>query len=126
MPRRKKDEILLSEKYGVNPSIDLCFYCHESKGIILCGKLKGDKEAPKEMYSSLDPCDKCKEKYKNDTLIVEYDMENNTPTGRWMAIDKQYITDEDIKNSQVALATPPTFNSLLEGDTNNDIQGNEA
>ena len=113
MPRRRKDEITLSEKHGVNPSMDMCFYCHEAKGIILFGKLKDDKEAPKEVYNSLDPCDKCQEKYKDDTLIVEYDMETKEPTGRWMAIDKRYIEDEAVKKSQVALATPPTFDALL-------------
>jgi len=120
MPKRK-DNIELSEKHGLNPSMAICFYCHKEIGIILFGKMEGDKKAPKQCYDSLDPCDECKEKYKNDTLIVEYSMEEKEPTGRWLAIDKNYITDEAVKQSQVALATPSTFESILQGDIENDI-----
>lgn len=62
MGRRKKDEILLSEKYGANPSLDLCFWCGEPKGIVLLGKLKGDVEAPGSTVTSYEPCNKCKER----------------------------------------------------------------
>lgn len=118
----KKDKgIRLSEKHGVNPSITICFYCHKEIGIALFGKMKNDEEAPKYCYNSLEPCDECKEKYKDDTLIVEYDMDAKEPTGRWIAISKEYINDEAIKTSQVALATPPTFDTLLKGDVENDI-----
>ena len=42
------NNIKLSEKYGMNPTIPVCFFCQEEKNeIALLGKLKGDAEAPK-------------------------------------------------------------------------------
>ena len=38
--------IKLSPKHGVNPSMDLCFWCGQPKGLILCGRMhekKGDR-----------------------------------------------------------------------------------
>ena len=59
--------IRLSEKHGVNPSICKCFFCGESKGIALMGKLKGDVEAPRECVLDYEPCDACQ---KNMALGV--------------------------------------------------------
>jgi len=70
-------EITLSPKHGVNPSMDLCFWCGQPKGIILCGRMhekKGDRtdvEAPMGMVMNLEPCDKCKENFNLGVQIVE-------------------------------------------------------
>lgn len=114
MPRKKKDEILLSEKHGVNPSITTCFYCGEATGIALMGKLKGDVEAPKECCCSLEPCDKCKEKWKNHLLVVEVFNESRNPTGRWFAINKSVVSDA-YKNTPVALSLEDDFNEMIKG-----------
>ncbi len=54
----KKDKgIPLSPKYGANPSILHCICCGEGYGVALLGKLKGDKEAPKDVYEGL--CNSC-------------------------------------------------------------------
>ena len=69
--------IKLSPKHGVNPSMDLCFWCGQPKDIILCGRMhekKGDRtdvEAPKGMVMNLEPCDECKENFKLGVQIVE-------------------------------------------------------
>ena len=69
--------ITLSPKHGVNPSMDLCFWCGQPKGIILCGRMhekKGDRtdvEAPKGMVMNLEPCDKCKENFSLGVQIIE-------------------------------------------------------
>lgn len=63
--------IKLSPKHGVNPSMELCFWCGEPKGIILCGRLKDDAEAPKGMAMNIEPCDKCKEQFKLGVQIIE-------------------------------------------------------
>ena len=121
-----KDSILLSKKHGVNPSIQLCFYCNECKGILLMGKLKDDQEAPRECVTDIEPCDKCKEKYKDYTLIVEVSIEgidpnrDFKPTGRWAAIKKEYINEKVVKESPVALAVEDTFNTLINRGDNDD------
>lgn len=69
--------ITISPKYGANPSMDLCFWCGQPKGIILCGRMhekKGDRtdvEAPKGMVMNLEPCDKCKDNFNLGVQIVE-------------------------------------------------------
>ena len=63
--------ITLSKKHGINPSLDICFWCGEPKGLALCGRMKGDAEAPKQMVTSLNPCDKCREKFKLGVHLIE-------------------------------------------------------
>lgn len=63
--------IRLSEKHGINPSLDCCIICGEAKGVAILGRIKDDKEAPHKMVTSLEPCDACKEKYlKNGVMLV--------------------------------------------------------
>lgn len=106
-----KDEILLSEKHGVNPALDCCFYCGKEVGIILCGKLKNDEKAPMHVCSSVEPCDECKEKYKDCCLIVEKEPEGE-PTGRWIAIPKEHIVEE-MRDNSVMFTTIDTFNQIV-------------
>ena len=63
--------IRVSEKHGVNPSLLNCFFCGESKGIALLGRLPGDKEAPHAIVADYEPCDKCQEKQKEYILAIE-------------------------------------------------------
>lgn len=117
-----KNDIRLSPKYGLNPSMQICFYCKEAKGILLNGKIgrgKEDLEASREVITDIEPCDKCKEKYKDCTLVVEI-LESERPSGRWVAIEKKFILEENIRNSKVALATKDVFNAILSQDE--DIQ----
>ena len=67
--------IRLSEKHGVNPSMEICFFCNEAKGIVLFGKLRNDVEAPREVLINYEPCDKCKEKFKDGVTVVEVTTE---------------------------------------------------
>lgn len=62
--------IRLSEKHGVNPSLINCFFCGESKGIALMGKLKGDAEAPRSCVMDYEPCDKCKAMFDQGVLLI--------------------------------------------------------
>lgn len=67
-----KNDIRVSEKHGLNPSMPVCFLCGETKNeIVLFGRLKDDAEAPKYCVVDYEPCDKCKEKYKNDAVFIE-------------------------------------------------------
>lgn len=63
--------ITLSKKHGLNPSPETCFWCGESMGVVLCGRMKGDAEAPREMCMGLDPCPKCKAKFALGVHLIE-------------------------------------------------------
>lgn len=87
----KDDSIILSPKYGVNPSIAHCICCGKSIGVALLGELKGDVEAPRDIYDGL--CDECESVVKREgALIIETrDGESgNNPyrTGRYVGISK--------------------------------------
>lgn len=76
-----KDSIELSPKYGLNPTIKMCFYCGEESGeIAIMGRIRergadgrpvknSDIEAPRQMLLDYQPCEKCKEKLKDRFLI---------------------------------------------------------
>lgn len=69
--------IHLSEKHGVNPSIEKCFFCLEDKGLILFGRMLGDKQAPMSGVFNQDPCDKCKEYMDMGVILISIDPEKN-------------------------------------------------
>lgn len=58
------NSIKLSPKYGVNPTIPVCFFCGKPKNeVALLGKMGGrgeDIEAPMHMVIDYEPCDECK------------------------------------------------------------------
>lgn len=79
--------IRLDEKHGVNPSLEVCFYCGEDIGVVLFGKLhttlrssfekqgmSRDGEAPRRVAMSQTPCDKCVELMKQGVLFVSVDV----------------------------------------------------
>ena len=108
----KKDNILLSPKYGVNPSMTICFYCGDVTGIALMGKLKGDVEAPKQCCTSVEPCDKCKKKYKDYCLVLEKETKESLPSGRWFAVKKDRVVPE-YRNYPIVYADTEAFDSML-------------
>jgi len=98
----KKDAIKLSPKHGVNPSIVHCICCGKDYGIAMLGRLKGDKEAPRDIYQGL--CENCQGVIdKGGTLIIEVkDGESgNNPyrTGRIVGVSKDFKERNHIESS---------------------------
>ena len=96
-----KNSISLSKKYGLNPTIPICFWCGEDRNeIALLGKIGGrneDLEAPMKCIIDYEPCDCCKEKRKLGVTLIEVtedspgfnlpEIQNGIyPTGRWCVI----------------------------------------
>ena len=84
-------KITLSKKHGVNPSITHCECCGKEIGIALLGKLKGDVEAPRDIYMGL--CDDCKNVIdQKGLMIIEVrdgeSGKNPYRTGRLVGITK--------------------------------------
>lgn len=67
MAKKKDKGIKLSEKHGLNPSIECCLLCGKEMGIVLFGKLKGDAEAPKKVCTG-SICDDCKKNLEEKEL----------------------------------------------------------
>ena len=113
--------LYLDNKHGVNPSLQVCFYCGEDMGVILHGKipykkrqameeagmLSEDGRAPRRMVVDREPCNTCKEHMKLGVMLVEVkdteDINDPVPTGtravirdeaiRRMPLDEAFIGD---------------------------------
>lgn len=142
--------IRISEKYGVNPTIPVCFWCGKEKNeVALLGKLKGDIEAPKNCVLDYEPCDECKNKMSlgvallgvtkepiNKTLPpIQEDEENGMlyPTGSWLVITKEaakryfgeVATEEEIEESDRILVEQD-FIEYLDSQFKNMAEDEEA
>ena len=63
--------IRLSPKYGVNPSLSVCFFCGGGKNeIVLPGWLRGDAEAPRKAVWHKEPCDECKKFMEQGVMLI--------------------------------------------------------
>lgn len=108
-------EITISEKHGLNPSLEVCFICGEDTGsILLFGKQKGDKKAPERCVSG-NICDKCK-KAINDgyVALIEARMTGNGPErlGRYVFIKREAINREAIGNNNIAYCDTRTMDEI--------------
>ena len=98
--------IPLSPKYGVNPTIPICFMCGKPKNeIALLGRIgdgrKGeDFEAPRYMLLDYNPCDECAAHMRLGVTMLEVQSTPLTPkqppiqnglypTGRWCVLKKE-------------------------------------
>ncbi len=83
--------IKLSPKHGVNPSVTHCECCGKEIGIALFGKLKEDKEAPRDVAMGL--CDDCQKVIDAKGLMIIEVRDGETGknpyrTGRLVGITK--------------------------------------
>jgi hypothetical protein len=91
--------IRLSEKHGVNPSVEQCFVCLKDVGVVLFGRLEGDAEAPRKVClgPSSEPCDECKKLMKQGVILISVDeaktedMQNPWRTGGWCVVKDDFI-----------------------------------
>ena len=115
-----EDGIRISEKYGVNPTMPICYWCGQEKGeIALLGMLPGDVEAPRNMVLDYEPCDKCKEEWSKGVAIIEVTFEPHSesqppiskgayPTGRVVVIRSE-ATNGNFKDGDRALMLSEEF-----------------
>lgn len=105
------NNILISKKHGVNPTIPVCFFCGKEKNeIVLLGKLtnkKGEEvKAPRNLVMDYEPCENCRKNMALGVTLIGVQEEpikvNNQvikpiykegdkdlyPTGNWLVITK--------------------------------------
>ena len=71
--------IKISPKYGVNPTIPVCFWCGKQKNeIALMGHMTGDIEAPKNMVLDYVPCEECQSHMAMGVAVLEASDHPNT------------------------------------------------
>lgn len=101
--------IKLSPKHGLNPSIELCFFCWKEKGLVIPGRLVGDQEAPREAVWNHEPCDECAKLMKDGIIFISTrdgeKGDNPYRTGGWAV-----ITEDAAKR---IIAKGPTLDHVL-------------
>lgn len=87
--------IRLSPKYGLNPSLMLCFFCQEAKGVAVPGLMRGDVEAPHKAAWDMEPCDKCKGWMADGVIFISVrdgeSGDNPYRTGGWCVVTEDFI-----------------------------------
>lgn len=95
--------IKLSPKYGVNPTIPVCFWCGKEKNeIALMGRVgdarkSEDFEMPKHAVINYEPCEKCAKAMTMGITVMEATRTPNWvtnvefqegvyPTGKWVVL----------------------------------------
>lgn len=98
--------IILSPKYGVNPTIPICFWCGKERGEIALmghigdGRKHEDFEAPKYMVIDFEPCEECQRNMALGFTVMEATNRPNShsnvemqkgvyPTGRFVVMKKE-------------------------------------
>lgn len=128
--------ITLSKKYGLNPTIPVCFFCGQPKNeIALMGRLKDDVEAPKQACINYEPCEKCKVDMAAGYTLIGVTAKpfadgrppvqstggrNLYPTGDWAVITKEGV--EAIFKPSVAADVLQRGKCFLEQDVLDSIQ----
>lgn len=124
--------IRLSEKYGVNPTVQKCFWCGGDIGVALLGRLKGDAEAPRSAVLDYSLCNDCKKKREEYVQFIEA-VHNPTSEGQpeiqegvWPTGRNAWVKDRAVRNilndkeladgiikSRVAFVAPEAFDGIL-------------
>lgn len=116
--------IRISPTHGVNPSLDICFYCQEARGVVLFGQFNpvralgkelaatldgppGDRKAPDKIVMNKEPCDKCKEYMKKGIILISVDesksddRQNPWRTGGWVVVKEEAVRSFGIKSEEL-------------------------
>lgn len=124
--------MVISKKHGLNPSMDICFFCGETKGIALFGKMKGDAEAPRQVLLNYEPCDKCKEAMDKGTTIVEVVTEDNGnrqivdgayPTSRWCVMRSEAAKEIFETDNKMILLEKKAYSVLTRSNGDGETKG---
>lgn len=102
-----KKDIRLSPKHGLNPSIEVCYFCGKDKNsIAMLGLLPKDEKAPTRACYNREPCDECAEYMKDGVIILSADsaktVNPNIPyrTGGF-AVVKEDVVKRIIKDAAI-------------------------
>lgn len=132
------NNITLSPKYGVNPTIPVCFWCGESKneiallGHIGDGRKHEDFEAPMYSVINYEPCDKCRAQMAQGFTVMEATTKPNRvssveiqkgvyPTGRYVVLKNEAaerIFGDLIKGNRKAFLPVEAFSEMFCGGAN--------
>lgn len=110
--------IRLSPEHGLNPSVALCYFCQEPKGLALLGAMSparrdrlfgpGHKspmdtptsaEAPRQATYDEEPCDACKKLMELGVILISYDpaQSGEDPRNPWRTGGWCVVRDDGVR-----------------------------
>lgn len=124
----------LHPEYGVNPTLDICFWCGEPRGVLMLG-FNNNRQASRTVVINYEPCSACKDKMSQGIVIVEAEetkpgvkpgfpeiQKGLSPTGRWLVMSEQGVRKfvagdllDTIMAKKKVLVSPDVFSRLLQG-----------
>jgi len=85
--------IRLHKEHGLNPTISQCIICGEDKNEIMLLGAAYKEQAPMHMVMTVEPCDKCREKYLSVGILLveaeENDKGDRIPTSRVLVLKEE-------------------------------------
>ena len=116
-----RKNIILSKKYGLNPSVTHCVCCGDEIGVALFGDSYKDKdgkkaEAPRDVYMGL--CDRCQGVVDQGGVLIievrdgEEGKEDPYRTGRMVGCSKNFKERFDIQ-CNIAYMEESLFSKLF-------------
>ena len=118
------NNIKLSPKHGLNPTISTCFFCGGDKNeIALLGKIdREDSEAPRKLILDYEPCEECQKKFAEGVLLIEVTStpeyigmpiaKDAYPTGRYVVVRPEALNG-DFKAGSKALVLKKDFIAMF-------------
>ena len=117
----REKSIRVSEKHGLNPSITHCEICGKEMGVAFFGRIKGDQQAPRDVYLGL--CDDCKRVIDSGgVMIIEVRDGERGPnpyrTGRIVGCSKDF-KERNVIESPAIYMEQKMFSQLFDEALNN-------
>jgi hypothetical protein len=69
----------ISAKYGVNPTIPVCFYCRTDKNEVALLGAAYHGQAPTRMVLDRQPCEQCQTYMKRGIILIEASGDEHAP-----------------------------------------------
>jgi len=95
--------MMLSRKFGLNPSLGVCFYCGDENGeVVIPGLLRSKKdgqdvEAPRRAVWHKEPCARCQGFMAEGIIMISVDesksddQQNPYRTGGWVVLKEEAL-----------------------------------
>lgn len=117
--------IRLHPKFGLNPTMPVCFFCGRDTGEVALLGAAYRGEAPMKMVLNKRPCAACEKEWAEGIAFVEASRINGDtePTGRVVVVKREAVARmvqqpllDDVLRAGKALVEPEAFEQLFAGE----------
>jgi len=110
----------LHSKYGVNPTIPVCFVCGKPKNEVVLLGAGYKEEAPMHLCIDKEPCEECKRLASKGVMLVEVqdntDKENPYKTGKIIVVKEEaykHIFNTEVPPKRIAFIEETALKKIM-------------